>query len=294
MQVEVAPIARLRIILMSILLAAAVLIHPALAGDATSFAASKIGCRYVYGAVGPTTFDCSGLTKWAYAQVGIVLPRTSAQQASFGSAVDRTQLTRGDLVFFDTVDDRSTRVEHVGIFEGGSVFIDANSVSGRVQRDDLNNSYWKAHYLFARRVNSTTTTLVPLYRYMNDALSDHFYTTSWSELQSGAYGYRYERVECYVISASTPGTTPLYRYVNDAVGDHLYTTNWSELGSGSYGYRYEKIECYVFSTQAAGTTPLYRYVNDALGDHFYTRDWAELGTGNFGYRYEGIQCYVKL
>ena len=51
-----------------------------------SKAISKIGCKYVYGAAGPNTFDCSGLSQWCHKQVGISIPRTASAQAMlFGS-----------------------------------------------------------------------------------------------------------------------------------------------------------------------------------------------------------------
>jgi C1A family cysteine protease len=133
---------------------------------------------------------------------------------------------------------------------------------------------------------------VPLYRYWNPNATDHFYTTNWSELGGGRYGWNYEGIQCYVFSAQKSGSVPLYRYWNPSIGDHFYTTNWSELGSGRYGWNYEGIQCYVLPAQASGSVPLYRYWNGSAGDHFYTTNWSELGSGRYGWNYEGIQCYV--
>jgi C1A family cysteine protease len=133
---------------------------------------------------------------------------------------------------------------------------------------------------------------IPLYRYWNSGIGDHFYTTNWAELGSGRYGYGYERIQCYVANQQQTGTVPLYRYWNSGAGDHFYTTNWAELGSGRYGWGYEGIQCYVANQQQAGTVPLYRYWNPRASDHFYTTNWAELGPGRYGWGYEGIQCYV--
>jgi hypothetical protein len=140
------------------------------------------------------------------------------------------------------------------------------------------------------RVLPATTT--PLYRYWNPGIGDHFYTTNWSELGSGRYGWGYEGIQCYVYASQQGGTVPLYRYWNPGIGDHFYTTNWGELGSGRYGWGYEGIQCYVYASQQAGTVPLYRYWNPGIGDHFYTTNWGELGSGRYGWGYEGIQCYV--
>jgi Subtilase family/Repeat of unknown function (DUF5648) len=133
---------------------------------------------------------------------------------------------------------------------------------------------------------------VPLHRYWNSGIGDHFYTTNWAELGSGNHGWGYEGVQCHVLPQPRTGTVPLYRYWNAAAGDHFYTTNWSELGSGRSGWGYEGIQCHVYPTQVAGTVPLYRYWNGQIADHFYTTNWAELGSGRYGWGYEGVQCYV--
>lgn len=89
-------------------------------GQAIADAArSKIGAPYVYGAAGPNAFDCSGLTSWAYAQVGKQIPRTSYAQAAQGTPVSRDQLQAGDIVaFYDGA-------SHVGIYSGNGTVIHA-------------------------------------------------------------------------------------------------------------------------------------------------------------------------
>lgn len=62
-------------------------------------ALSRLGCPYVWGATGPDRFDCSGLVKWAYAQAGVSLHRTTYDQINEGMAVARAQVRPGDLVF---------------------------------------------------------------------------------------------------------------------------------------------------------------------------------------------------
>ena len=143
-----------------------------------------------------------------------------------------------------------------------------------------------------RQMISTGVNTVPLYRYWNGRIGDHFYTTNWRELGTGKHGWRYEGIQCHVLPQRRRGSVPLYRYWNGRIGDHFYTTNWRELGSGRYGWRYEGIQCYVYPTRILRTIPLYRYWNGRIGDHFYTTNWGELGSGRYGWRYEGIQCYV--
>jgi cell wall-associated NlpC family hydrolase len=75
-------------------------------------AAAQAGKPYVYGATGASAFDCSGLTGWAYAAVGIHLPRTSYEQAAVVTPV--SDPAPGDLVFFGG----HGSVDHVGIYAG--------------------------------------------------------------------------------------------------------------------------------------------------------------------------------
>lgn len=82
-------------------------------------AASKIGAPYVWGATGPNAFDCSGLTQWAYGQVGKSIPRTSQAQAAGGHRVGINDLQPGDIVAF------YSGATHVGIYTGHGTVVNA-------------------------------------------------------------------------------------------------------------------------------------------------------------------------
>jgi hypothetical protein len=123
-----------------------------LARDAVDVAASLIGRPYVWGAEGPTSFDCSGLTQFVYQKFGVELPRRAISQSRFGEPAGR-RLQRGDLVFFST-DSRQDEVTHVGVYEGGGMMIEASKRYGRVRRDSLSDPYWVERFMFARRVGS--------------------------------------------------------------------------------------------------------------------------------------------
>lgn len=69
------------------------------AAVAVRAALSRLGCPYVWGATGPDRFDCSGLVKWAYAQAGVHLDRTTYDQIDDGLPIARSQVRPGDLVF---------------------------------------------------------------------------------------------------------------------------------------------------------------------------------------------------
>jgi hypothetical protein len=90
-----------------------------------SEAVGFLGDPYVYGATGPTTFDCSGLTQYVYKQLGLTLPRTSEEQYTVGSSVTVDQLEAGDLVFSAGSDGTATSPGHVGLYDGAGGVINA-------------------------------------------------------------------------------------------------------------------------------------------------------------------------
>jgi cell wall-associated NlpC family hydrolase len=87
--------------------------------QALKFALTKVGDPYVWGAAGPSAFDCSGLVMWAYAQIGISLPHFTGDQWNSGIHVPRSQLQPGDLIFF------FADLGHVGIYVGNGYMLDA-------------------------------------------------------------------------------------------------------------------------------------------------------------------------
>jgi peptidoglycan DL-endopeptidase CwlO len=115
-------------------------------GSAVAAARTKLGAPYALGGVGPS-FDCSGLTQWAFAQAGVTLPRTSFEQASAGVHVDRAAVQAGDLVFFDA---DGPGASHVGIATSNGTAISATSHG--VREHAISGPYWGNHYYGARRV----------------------------------------------------------------------------------------------------------------------------------------------
>lgn len=96
-----------------------------------SFAMAQMGERYVFGASGPNTWDCSGLTMRAYQQVGIKLPHHAASQQKMGTAVPLSSAQPGDLVFWGPVSG------HVAIYLGNNKVIHAPKTGDVVKISDL-------------------------------------------------------------------------------------------------------------------------------------------------------------
>ncbi|GIO16502.1 hypothetical protein J19TS2_60570 [Cohnella xylanilytica] len=97
-------------------------------------------------------FDCSSFTEFVFAKVGVDLKWGTKYQKSAGSYVSKSNLKKGDLVFFDTIGSNNKVINHVGIYMGGGQFIhDTPSVDG-LAISSLTSGYWSNHYVTARRV----------------------------------------------------------------------------------------------------------------------------------------------
>lgn len=120
------------------------------ADSVISLAKQQLGKPYVWGAEGPSSFDCSGFTQYVFKNAaGKNLPRVSKEQSKFGQSVNKSNLQKGDLIFFDT--DKDGVVNHVGIYMGNNEFIHASSGGKKVIISQL-NSYYNSVYTNARRV----------------------------------------------------------------------------------------------------------------------------------------------
>ena len=117
-------------------------------------AQNQLGKPYVYGATGMSSFDCSGLTYYAFRQISITLPRTAQSQgydSDFQQISSVSNLERGDLVFFNTVSD-SDQCDHTGIYLGDGWFIHASSGQDRVVVSTLASGYYNRVFSWGRRV----------------------------------------------------------------------------------------------------------------------------------------------
>lgn len=120
--------------------------------EIVNVAKQYLGCKYVYGGSGPSTFDCSGFTMYVYKQFGINLSHSATAQSKNGSYVAKENLQSGDLVFFkdyETMDG----IGHCGIYIGEGNFIHASSGTGYcVKVSTLLSGSYKTRYETARRL----------------------------------------------------------------------------------------------------------------------------------------------
>jgi peptidoglycan DL-endopeptidase CwlO len=100
---------------------------------ALALAKGKVGTPYVWGAAGPSAFDCSGLIVWAYKQLGVSLPHSSATLSTMGTPVSKAALQPGDLVFF------YSPVSHVGMYAGNGMVLNATQSGEPVRFSKLAN-----------------------------------------------------------------------------------------------------------------------------------------------------------
>ncbi len=102
---------------------------------AVAVAEGQIGTPYRFGGDKPGGFDCSGLVQWTYAQLGVDLPRTSAEQGKAGAAVSPADAQPGDLVYFD----HDGPVDHIGIYAGNGTMVVAphTGTTVRLEKVDL-------------------------------------------------------------------------------------------------------------------------------------------------------------
>ena len=108
-------------------------------------ARKHVGTPYQWSGSSPSGFDCSGLVRYVYAQVGVSLPHNATKQYRLGTPVSRDRLEPGDLVFFD-------RLRHNGIYVGNGRFIHSRQTGKRVSIARLDEEWYAAHWAGARRL----------------------------------------------------------------------------------------------------------------------------------------------
>ena len=114
---------------------------------AAAIALEQVGVPYRYGGTTPGGFDCSGLVHYSYNRAGVSVPRTTGQLWSAVSPVGRSELSAGDLLFFNI----EGKMSHVGLYLGEQRFVHAPQSGRMVSVESLNSPYYKAALIRAGR-----------------------------------------------------------------------------------------------------------------------------------------------
>lgn len=130
----------------------------AVVDELKNIAARYLGRKYVWGATGPKSFDCSGFTSYVFKQAGIQLNRTSQMQYKQGTSVDKEDLKPGDLMFFSSPRTGKGVVGHVGMVVDVDedskqvTFIHASTSKGITYQKFPDSGYFNRRYIGAKRV----------------------------------------------------------------------------------------------------------------------------------------------
>lgn len=114
-----------------------------------SFVKARVGYSYVYGATGPYSYDCSGLTQAAYRSIGISLNRTSRDQYAHGYSVSYNSMEPGDLIFFG---DSASSIYHVGMYVGNREYVHASTPERGVVKDNVDSWWPRTYYYGVKRI----------------------------------------------------------------------------------------------------------------------------------------------
>lgn len=120
------------------------------ASQVVAYSYKFLGAPYVWGAMGPHAYDCSGFVGTVYRHFGYSLPRTSADMSTVGTTISPSNMQPGDLVFFNR--GGGSRVSHVGMYVGGGQFIHASRSKGKVIVAPTSTSYFRNHLVRVKRV----------------------------------------------------------------------------------------------------------------------------------------------
>jgi len=118
-------------------------------GKLVTFAKKLLNIPYKFGGNSIRGIDCSGYVKKVYGLLGVELPRTAREQYQTGEAIEKDELSIGDLVFFRTY---ASFPSHVGIYLGNNLFIHASSKGKKVTIDSLETPYYLKRFIGGKRL----------------------------------------------------------------------------------------------------------------------------------------------
>jgi murein DD-endopeptidase len=118
-------------------------------------AIAQVGTRYRYGGADLAGFDCSGLVFFIHRELGMIVPRTAADQYSASKPVNVRNLSPGDLLFFRTT--RAKRITHVAIYAGGGRFVHAPQTGRTIELRELSDEYYGPRLVGAGRLHGSAS-----------------------------------------------------------------------------------------------------------------------------------------
>jgi murein DD-endopeptidase len=121
---------------------------PSVGDKAAEIALTMVGRPYKFKGDSPAGFDCSGLVRYSYLAAGMDVPHGTRALMEGSRPISTRDLRKGDLLFFTEL---GKKYSHVGIYAGGGRFVHAPSTGKHVRLDNLQDLYWKKHFLGARR-----------------------------------------------------------------------------------------------------------------------------------------------
>jgi len=110
-----------------------------------------LNVRYKFGGTSNKGVACSGLTYLVFRKFNIYLPRTTNEQSKIGKSVEKSDLKKGDFVFF--YKKIKSIPTHLGIYIGNNKFIHASNSKNKVMISDLDETYFKNHFHSAKRID---------------------------------------------------------------------------------------------------------------------------------------------
>ncbi|WP_406541009.1 phage tail tape measure protein [Clostridium ljungdahlii] len=278
------------------------------------------GVPYVRGGADPSGFDCSGLVQYVYSQLGISLPRTSEEQFTVGTPVDKDNLQPGDLVFFE-----GSSPGHVAIYTGGGDIVAATHSGSDVKVESLDDVANADGYSGARRIvsgGSSSESSVPsemTYKEIVDAAGSKYgvdpnliaavieQESSWEADQKtgGAVGLmqlepetaesmglpRDQRTDPLKnVMAGTQYLAGLINKYGEEKGVALYNTG--EYGGGNYGYA-NSVESKK-SAYASGSKSIPNSSADVSGDTDVLSEMDDLNSKTADYQKQLIDAQSKV
>ena len=231
----------------------------------------KLGTKYVWAEEGPKAFDCSGLTYYSYGRMNMTIPRVAREQAKIGKEVAIEELAYGDLIFFNTTKERSSKITHVGIYIGDGKFQHAANEKKGVIITPLSDPYYYPRIVVCKRYLPTDRNQIRPFPMQSEQRVRLAKASS-----SSTQPISQEPKSHITVSAKTPSTGGKH-YIQ--VGTFAHTPSrmlFRQIQDGGYPYRIlktaslQKVLIGPYKTQSQASQHLDQIRATILPDAFMT------------------------